>query len=555
MIVAACTVCQQAKARFTSNTTQLSPLPIEPLFYRWGVDLAGPFPTTTQGNKYIMVCIEHLSKWIEAVPIPDKTAATVAYAFNLHVLGRFGACAEVLTDQGTEFQGVFASLLQQAYIDHRTTSANHPQADGLAERAVQSVKLALRKRCLQRNSQEDWDLDLPWVMMGYRCSVQESTKLTPYEILYGLKPIVPPAVRERVDPPIDFSNLQLAAQSLLRRAAAVKEHAMIAAENLKVAQHRDTLRYALKRTGNYSPRLRQFSVGDLVYMKARPTNTLQMAARRHILRVKEVRESGVLVLQGKCGRTVSIHTSQCAPCHLPYVDTTINHELARPGPHHPCHGCKFADRANAMLLCDACGLAWHMFCLVPALTKVPEGVWVCPECVAQGVTAESVSMPNDEPALVATCAQPVLCMIACPAKPKPATEQELSLAMPQLLQCLNHSTLKGVVGLQRLPDDVRDSLAALHLPWQHDNVRPGQGTIRFMAPIDAPDLTQQLQGSHVDGILAVLAPAGWATAAPRATRNVVQLPAKAHLPAHRWILVFKDGFAKARYLRPGMVTT
>lgn len=43
-----------------------------------------------------------------------------------------------------------------------------------------------------------------------------------------------------------------------------------------------------------------------------------------------------------------------------------------------------------MLLCDACGKGWHTYCLMPPLTEIPEGDWVCPICVSKGVTVEEV---------------------------------------------------------------------------------------------------------------------------------------------------------------------
>jgi hypothetical protein len=74
------------------------------MFYRWGVDLCKmPFKSVS-GNKYVVVMIEHFSKWIELVPIPEKTSHHTAAALR-GVLCRYGAPAEVLTDQGEEFQG------------------------------------------------------------------------------------------------------------------------------------------------------------------------------------------------------------------------------------------------------------------------------------------------------------------------------------------------------------------------------------------------------------------------------------------------------------------
>jgi hypothetical protein len=94
--------------------------------------------------------VEHFSKWIELVPSPDKSSEGVAYAFLNRVFSHFGALAEVLTDQGTELQGEFQVLCEKVLIDHRTTSRDHLEADGLAECVVQTMKRALRKYGLQK---------------------------------------------------------------------------------------------------------------------------------------------------------------------------------------------------------------------------------------------------------------------------------------------------------------------------------------------------------------------------------------------------------------------
>jgi hypothetical protein len=91
---------------------------------------------TPRHNKYVLVMIEHFSKWIELVALPDKFSEGATYSFLDHVLSRFGAPAEVFTDQGREFLGEFQTLYEQVMIDHRTTSRDHPEADGLAERMV-----------------------------------------------------------------------------------------------------------------------------------------------------------------------------------------------------------------------------------------------------------------------------------------------------------------------------------------------------------------------------------------------------------------------------------
>jgi hypothetical protein len=144
------------------------------LGYRWSLDFAGPLPLIIQHNKYVLVMVEHFSKWIELVPSLDKSSKGITYAFLDRVLSHFGAPAEVLTNQGTNFQGEFQVLCDKALIDHQTTSRDHPEADGLAECVVQTVKRALRKYGLQKGHRRNWDIQSPWLAMGYRFSCQTS---------------------------------------------------------------------------------------------------------------------------------------------------------------------------------------------------------------------------------------------------------------------------------------------------------------------------------------------------------------------------------------------
>ena len=73
------------------------------LGYRWSLDFAGPLPMTRRQHQYVLVMVEHFSKWIELEALPDKGNEGAAYAFLDQVLGHFGAPTEVLTDLGREF--------------------------------------------------------------------------------------------------------------------------------------------------------------------------------------------------------------------------------------------------------------------------------------------------------------------------------------------------------------------------------------------------------------------------------------------------------------------
>jgi hypothetical protein len=113
-----CSFCDRVQAHFNRPSLQLQPLPIMGLGYRWSLDFAGPLPKTKHKNLYVLVMIEHFSKWIEVAATTNKSSETVASIFLDKVLSRFGAPAEVLTDQGTEFRGSFQELCNRAFIDH-----------------------------------------------------------------------------------------------------------------------------------------------------------------------------------------------------------------------------------------------------------------------------------------------------------------------------------------------------------------------------------------------------------------------------------------------------
>jgi hypothetical protein len=99
----------------------------------------------------------------------------------------------------------------------------------------------------------------------------------------------------------------------------------MAMENLSIAQHPDTLQYAHTRGGSYKPEMKQFDVGDFVYLWWQPNDILDTSSDRTILRIKVIRLSSVLELQGADGRTIRDHSKNCAPCHLPNLDPTIIH--------------------------------------------------------------------------------------------------------------------------------------------------------------------------------------------------------------------------------------
>lgn len=117
----------------------MSPIPVKYAFHKVGIDLIGCLQTTSLGNKYIVTCIDYMSRWVEAKALPDKTSRHTADVLYANIVCRHSTPAEVVSDQGGEVQGHFQDLLDRLCIDHRLAGPCHPQANGLTERFNQTL--------------------------------------------------------------------------------------------------------------------------------------------------------------------------------------------------------------------------------------------------------------------------------------------------------------------------------------------------------------------------------------------------------------------------------
>ncbi len=74
----------------------------------------------------------------------------------------------------------------------------------------------------------------------------------------------------------------------------------------------------------------------------------------------------------------------CAPCHLPNVDGTVDPSLAVLRAGLRCMFCGSRGGASHMMVCDRCSRGWHMACMTPPMDVVLAGRWVCPCCTLEG---------------------------------------------------------------------------------------------------------------------------------------------------------------------------
>ncbi len=151
-------------------------------------------------------------------------------------------------------------------------------------------------------------------------------------------------------------------------------------ENLSIAQHRNTLWYTHTLGGSYKPNVKHFDVGDFVYLQRQPNDILETSLSCIILKIKAIKPSSVLELQGADISTIRNHSTNYAPCHLSNLDPTIIMLIQILPLDYPCQVCQKIDDADQMLLCDNCNGGYHLFCLKLKFTQVPVNIWYYSSC-------------------------------------------------------------------------------------------------------------------------------------------------------------------------------
>lgn len=172
------------------------------------IDLVGPLPPS-DGNTYLLTCVDRYTRWPEAIPIPNITAETVARAFVERWISVFGAPDCITTDRGRQFEScLFTELTRLLGTTRVRTTSYHPAANGLVERFHRQLKSALKA---QSNPQR-WHEHLPIVLLGIRTTVKEDLTCSPAELVYGTTLRLPgqfiAPVHTEVDPSDYVSRLK-----------------------------------------------------------------------------------------------------------------------------------------------------------------------------------------------------------------------------------------------------------------------------------------------------------------------------------------------------------
>ena len=151
------------------------------------VDLVGPL-TVSEGCKYLFTIVDRFTRWPEAIPLPDALTTTCARALLRGWISRFGIPSDITSDRGPQFTSHLWSELNKILgISASTTTAYHPQANGMVERMHRQLKSSLEARLTGPN----WMDELPFTLLGLRCTWREGADCSPADLVYGCSLRIP----------------------------------------------------------------------------------------------------------------------------------------------------------------------------------------------------------------------------------------------------------------------------------------------------------------------------------------------------------------------------
>ena len=234
----------------------LHPIPVQRPFQIIGVDIM-ELPVTEQGNRYVIVFQDFLTKWPLVFPAPDQKAIRLARLVAEEILPLFGVPDALLSDRGTNLLAhVMQDVCELLGIQKLNTTAYHPQCDGMVERLNRTLKSMLRKHVAKFHGQ--WDRFLPGALWAYRNTPHESTKEKPSFLLFGIDLKSPTEASLLPPDSLDPTDLGCYREELILSLSTARE---LAAASIQEAQKSYKYQYD-KRTN-----LIDFRLGDWVFVR------------------------------------------------------------------------------------------------------------------------------------------------------------------------------------------------------------------------------------------------------------------------------------------------
>nr|GEW74412.1 reverse transcriptase domain-containing protein [Tanacetum cinerariifolium] len=181
-LVKSCDICQRQGKISQKDEMHQNVIQVYEIFDVWGIDFVRPFPSS-RGNRYILVAVDYLSKWVEAKAL-STTDARVVVKFLKSLFARFGTPRAIISDRGTHFcNDKFAKVMSKYGVTHLLATAYHPQTSGQVEVSNRGLKRILERTVGENRA--SWSKKLEDALLTFRTAYKTPIGCTPYKLVYG----------------------------------------------------------------------------------------------------------------------------------------------------------------------------------------------------------------------------------------------------------------------------------------------------------------------------------------------------------------------------------
>nr|GEZ04336.1 reverse transcriptase domain-containing protein [Tanacetum cinerariifolium] len=168
------------REKFRNVMKCLYSIQVYEIFDVWGINFMGPFPSS-QGNKYILMAIDYLSKWVEAKALPTNDPRVVC-KFLKSFFARFGTPRAIISYLDTHFcNDQFAKFMLKYDVTHCLATAYHPQTSGQVEVFNRGLKRILERTVGENRA--SWSDKLDNALWAFRTSFKTPIECTPYKLV------------------------------------------------------------------------------------------------------------------------------------------------------------------------------------------------------------------------------------------------------------------------------------------------------------------------------------------------------------------------------------